>query len=118
MYKIGSLTPLQLKQKIVQTRCTKNNPPPLWEPTKSISVEGPFFINNLDSDQSKNTKNAFSFCKNTHPSSKAILFFAFQIDQNKHKGPVFQTALRFLPTKAPFHPKRVSLTEAGNTQYT
>ena len=48
-------------------------------------------------------------------SSKAIIFLAFQADQNKHNGPSCQTALRFLPTNDLFHPKRVSLTEEGNT---
>lgn len=52
------------------------------------------------------------------PPSKAILFLAFQTGQNKHKGPAFQTVLRFLPTQTPFHPKRVSISEEGNTQYT
>ena len=85
---------------------------------KSISVKGPSFINNLDSDQSTYTKKAFNFCKDNTPSSKAILFLAFQTDQNKHKGLAFQTTLHILPTKVPFHPKRVSLTEKGNTHYT
>ena len=85
---------------------------------KSISVKGPSFINNLDSNQSKYTKKAFSFCMDGTPPSKAILFIAFQTDQNKHKEPAFQVALHFLPTKDHFHPKRVSLTEEGNTQYT
>ena len=48
-------------------------------------------------------------------SSKVILFLAFQTDQKMHKGPVFQTVLRFLPTKDPFHFMGVSLTEEGNT---
>ena len=52
------------------------------------------------------------------PSSKTILFLAFQTDQNKHNGPTFQTVLHFLPTKDPFQPKRVSLTKEGITQDT
>ena len=63
----------------------KKQPLPQWEPTqsmKSISVEGPSFINNLDSDQSTYTKKAFNFCKDNTPSSKAILFLTFQTDQN------------------------------------
>ena len=32
--------------------------------------------------------------------------------------PSLQTVLRFFPTKNPFQPKRVSLTEEGNTQDT
>ena len=99
----------------------KNQPLLEREPTqsmKSISVEGPSFINNLDSDQSKYTKNAFSFCMDKTPPSKAILFLAFQTGQNKHKKPAFQTVLRFLPIKDPFHPKKVSLTEEENTQDT
>ena len=51
-------------------------------------------------------------------SSKAILFLTFQMDQNKHNGLACQTTLRFLPTKDPLHPKRVSFTEEGNTQDT
>ena len=51
-------------------------------------------------------------------SSKVTLFPTFQTDQNKHKRFASQTVLRFLPTKDPFHPKRVSLTEEGNTQDT
>ena len=51
-------------------------------------------------------------------SLKAVLFLAFQTDQNKHNGPSCQTALRFLATKDPLHPKRVSFTEEGNTQDT
>ena len=48
-------------------------------------------------------------------SSKAILFLAFQMTQNKHNGPTCHTAFLFLPTKEPLHPKRVSFTEKGNT---
>ena len=91
---------------------------PQQEPTQSIksnSIEGPSFVNNFDYDQSKHTKNAFSFCMDSTPPSKAILFLVFQTDQNKHNKPAFQTALCFLPTKHPFHPKRASLTEDENT---
>ena len=96
----------------------KKQPFPQWKPAQSmklINVEGPYFINNLDSDQSKCAKNVCNFWMDSTPPSKAILFLAFQTDQNKHKGPTFQTALCFLPTKNPFHPKRVSLIEDGNT---
>ena len=96
----------------------KKQPFPQWKPTQSmklINVEGPSFINNLDSDQSKCAKNVCNFWMDSTPPSKAILFFVFQADQNKYKGFAFQTALRFLPTKDPFHPKRVSPTEEGNT---
>ena len=48
-------------------------------------------------------------------SSKAILFLAFQMTQNKHNGPTYHTAFLFLPTKEPLHPKKVSFTEEGNT---
>ena len=120
MYKKETLTPLQLKQKTIQHDVQKTTFPQR-EPTqsmKSISVEGLSFINNFDYDQSKHTKNAFSFCMDSTPPSKAILFLTFQTNKNKHKGATFQTALRFLPTKDPFHAKRVSLTKEGNTQYT
>ena len=115
IYKKERLIPLQLKQKIVQTRCAKKQPLHQREATqsmKSISVEGQSFINNLDFDQSKYTKNAFSFCKDSTPSSKAIMFLTFQNDQNKHKGPAFQTALCFLPTKSPFPPQEGFLNRA------
>ena len=80
----------------------KKQPLPHEEPTqsiKSIKVKWPYFINNLVSNQSKYTKEAFSLWMDSTLSSKAILFLVFHIDQNKHKGPTFQTALRFLPTK-------------------
>lgn len=48
-------------------------------------------------------------------SSKAILFFVFQIVQKMHKGLALQIVLCFLPIKDSFHPKRISLTEEGNT---
>ena len=51
-------------------------------------------------------------------SSKAILFFAFQMAQNKHNGLTCHTTFLFLPTKEPFHPKKVSFIENGNTQDT
>ena len=117
MYKKERLTPLQLKQKLtrhVQKKKKTTPPLPGAQSMKSISIEGPSFINNLDSVQSKYTKKDFSFYMDSTPSSKAILFLVFQTNQNKHKGPTFQIALRFLPTKAPFRPKRVSLTEEGN----
>ena len=120
MYKKETLTPLQLKQKNYPTRYTKKQPFPQQESTqsmKSISVEWSSFINNLDSNQSKYTKNAFRLCMDSTPPSKASLFLT-QTDQNKHKRLAFQTVLRFLPTKDHFHSKKVSLTEEGNTQYT
>ena len=43
-------------------------------------------------------------------SSKAILFLAFQMTQNKQNGPTCHTAFLFLPTKEPLHPERVSFT--------
>ena len=76
--------------------------------TKSIKVEGPSFIHNLVSDQSKYTKEAFSLWMDSTLSSKAILFLAFQMTQNKHNGPTCHTTFLFLPTKEPLHPKRVS----------
>ena len=51
-------------------------------------------------------------------SSKSILFIAFQTDQNKRNRHTCHIALRFLPTKDPLHPKRVSFTKEGNTQDT
>ena len=68
----------------------KQPPPPHLEPTQSmkfINVKGPVFIDNLVFNQSEKTKEAFSLCKDSTPSLKAILFLAFQIDQNMHKGP-------------------------------
>ena len=94
---------------------------PQWGPTQSmesINIVGPAFINSLVSDQSEKTKKAFSLCRDSTPSSKVMLFLAFQTDQNKHRGAAFHTVLRFLPTQAPSHPKKVSLTKAGNTQHT
>ena len=41
-------------------------------------------------------------------SSKAILFLAFQMAQNKHNGPACHIVFLFLPTKEPLHHKRVS----------
>ena len=52
------------------------------------------------------------------PTSKAMLFLTFQTDQNKHRGAIFHTVLRCLPTQAPSQPTRVSLTEEVNTQHT
>ena len=99
----------------------KQPPPPHLEPTQSmkfINVKGPVFIDNLVFNQSEKTKEAFSLCKDSTPSSKATLFLAFQTDQNKHRRRTFHTILPFLPTQAPSQPKKVSITEEGKTQHT
>ena len=99
----------------------KQPPPPHLEPTQSmkfISIKGPVFIDNLVFDQSEKTKEAFSLCKDSTPSSKAIPILAFQTDQNKHRGAVFHIVLCFLPSQSPSQPKRASLTDEGNTQHT
>ena len=101
MYNIETLTPLQLNPK--QQENKKNLLPhrELTQSIKSIKVKGPSFINNLVSDHSKYTKEAFNLWMDNTLSSKAILFLAFQMDQNKYNGPACHTALRFLPTRTP-----------------
>ena len=85
---------------------------------KSNKVKGPSFIHTLVSDHSKYTKEIFSFCIDSTPSSKAIEFLAFQMTQNKHNGPKSHVTFLFLPIKEPLQPIRVSLTESGKTQET
>ena len=48
-------------------------------------------------------------------SSNAILFLTFQTVQKIHKGSALQTSFLFFPTKDPFQPKSIILTEAGST---
>ena len=72
----------------------------------------------LVSDQRKQTKDPFGPWMESTLSSKAILFLAFQIVQEMQKGLAFQSFLCFLPTKVPFQPKSVALTEKGSTHDT
>ena len=102
----------------------KKKPPPhpffQWEPTqpmKPINVERLAFIDSLVSNRREKTKAACSLYKDNTPSSKTILFLAFQTNQNKHRGSAFHTVMYFLYTQAPSQPNRVSLTEEGNTQH-
>ena len=85
---------------------------------KSNKVKGPSFIHTLVSDHSKYTKEIFSFCIDSTPSSKAIEFLAFQMTQNKHNGPKSHVTFLFLPIREPLQPIRVSLTEREKTQET
>ena len=72
-------------------------------------------ISNFASDQKRQTKEFFRLWIENSSLSKAILFLAFQIVQNKHKGSALQTFLFFLPTNEPCQPKSVSLTNEGST---
>ena len=110
-YSIETLTPLRLDPK--QQGKTKNLLPHR-KPTqsiKSIKVEGPPFIHNLVFDHSKYIKEAFNLWMDNTLSSKAILFLAFQMTQNKYNDPTCHIVFLFLPTKEPLHPKKVSFAE-------
>ena len=98
----------------------QKNPLPYYIHThsiKSIKVEDPSFIHNLVSNQSKYTKEFFSFWMDSTPSSKTE-FLVFQTTQNKHDGLKSHATFLFLPTKEPLQPMRVSFIERRKTQET
>ena len=72
----------------------------------------------LVSAQMEYTKEDFNFWMDRIASSKTILFLIFQIVQNRHRGPTFQTFFLFLLTNDPLHLSKVCLTELGKTQRT
>lgn len=67
-------------------------------------VERTSFINNFVSDQRRETEELFRLWIESSSPSKAILFLAFHIVQNKRKRPILKTFLSFLPTNEPCQP--------------
>ena len=102
---------------------TKNLTPPLLisNPTnqkKLIKNKGSSFINNLVQDQKLQTKEFFILWIKSSSLSKTILFLSFQTVQKRHNGAIIQAFLRFLPTKEPCQPIKVSLIDNGRTHVT
>ena len=96
-----------------------NNPYPYLEPCHSKKLtreKGLKTIHTLTQDQRLHTKKCFSLWSENTSFPKTNKFLSFQTDQNIHKGVICHTFLRFFPTNAPCHPRRVSLTEPERTQ--
>ena len=85
---------------------------------KSIKDKRSASIYNFVQDHKPHTKEYFNLCIKNSLLSNAILFLSFHTIQKRHKGANFQVFLRFLPTKDPNQPRRVSITEQGRTQVT
>ena len=94
---------------------------PHLEPNQSkklIKGKGPTSKQDLDQDQRLQTNKYFILWIEITSLSKAILFLFFQTNQNKQRGSAIQAFLRFLPTKEPCQPRRVSLAESRRTHIT
>ena len=85
---------------------------------KSIKDKGSASIYNFIQYHKLHTKEYFNLCTENPSSSNAILFLSFHTAQKRQEGASFQAFLRFLSTKDPNQPKRVSLTKQGSTRVT
>ena len=109
----GSQKAPKKEEKTKRYSLPQTNPKQSMKSTMDINLSP---INSLVQVNKLHKNKYFSLWIENSTFSKDLLFLFFQIVQKRHKGAALQIFFRFLPTKEPCQPSRISLTVGCITQ--